>query len=69
MSKMFWFIAAATYRVKKLVLLQISSKSDQQEVVKQRRDVMRRLIPALDDHKRMVRKEAAAARNAWALAA
>ena len=69
MSKMFWFVASATYRVKKLVLLQISSKSDQQEVVKQRRDVMRRLIPALDDHKRMVRKEAAAARNAWALAA
>jgi hypothetical protein len=29
---------------------------------------MRQLIPALDDHKRLVRREAVAARNAWALA-
>jgi hypothetical protein len=46
----------------------VSCKSDQQEVVKQKKDVLRKLIPALDDHKRMVRKEAVAARNAWALA-
>ena len=50
-------------------MFQVSSKSDQQEVVKQKREVMKLLIPALDDHKRIVRKEAVAARNAWALAA
>ena len=46
----------------------VSSNTEPQEVIKLKREVLRQLLPALDDHKRLVRREAVAARNAWALA-
>jgi len=51
-----------------LIKWRVASKSESTEVVRLKKDVMHQLVDALDDNKRLVRKSAAAARNAWAVA-
>jgi len=54
-------------RIKALNCIQTVTKAETQDLVPYKKEVINGLIPALDDHKRLVRQAATSARNSWCL--
>ena len=54
-------------RIKSLECIKAAAKCDDKDRVPLKKDVLKGLIPALDDRKRLVRQAAGAARNAWSI--
>ncbi len=54
-------------RIKALQCLKAAAKADPQYLVPNKKSTIRSLTPALDDHKRLVRQAAVAARNSWSV--
>ena len=55
-------------RIKALECIKVSAKSEGTLVTLMKKEVVKNLSPALDDHKRLVRQMAVSARNSWCLA-
>lgn len=55
-------------RIKALECVKMSAKSEGTLVTLMKKEVVKSLTPALDDHKRLVRQMAVQARNSWCLA-
>ena len=54
-------------RIKALNCIQTVTKAETQDLVPYKKEVINGLIPALDDHKRLVRQAATSARNSWCI--
>ena len=55
-------------RIKALECIKASAKSERTLITLMKKDVVKNLTPALDDHKRLVRQAASQARNFWCMA-
>ena len=58
---------AIQLRIKALECIKAATKVETKDLVPYKREVIRELVPALDDHKRLVRQAATSARNSWCI--
>ena len=54
-------------RIKALECLKAATKAETKDILIYKKEVIRDLIPTLDDHKRLVRQAATSARNSWCI--
>ena len=54
-------------RIKALECIKSATNADTKDLVPLKKDVINGLVPALDDHKRLVRQAATSARNSWCI--
>ena len=58
---------AIQLRIKALECIKAATKAENKDLVPHKKEVIKQLVPALDDHKRIVRQSATAARNSWCI--
>jgi len=54
-------------RIKALECIKSATNAETKDLVPMKKDVINGLVPALDDHKRLVRQAATSARNSWSI--
>jgi len=54
-------------RIKALECVKSATNAETKDLVPMKKDVINGLVPALDDHKRLVRQAATSARNSWSI--
>jgi len=54
-------------RIKALECIKSATNAETKDLVLLKKDVINGLVPALDDHKRLVRQAATSARNSWCI--